>query len=90
MRCPGGALRPRARRDGVLDLARHGEAPGSLLGEDEIAVDADVEDTARALDQLGPDAELALQLVRQTGGAREIISNQAVLDGDPFGHFQTP
>ena len=32
--------------DGGLDLAGQREAPGSLLGEDEVAVDDDVEDAS--------------------------------------------
>jgi len=57
-----------------------GEAAGLELAEDQLAVDADVEDAAAALDQLGLDAELALDCVRQTGGLGKVVSLAAVLD----------
>jgi cell division FtsZ-interacting protein ZapD len=72
--------------DCFLDLAREGKAPDLLLREDELAVQPDVEDAAAALDQLGADAQLLLQLVRQTGGARQVVSGHAVLDGNVFSH----
>ena len=72
--------------DCALDLARSGKAPELLLGEDELAVQLDVEDAAAALDQRGAGPELLLQLVRQTGGAGQIVSSHAILDGDVFGH----
>jgi hypothetical protein len=74
-------------RDQGLDLARRGEASGLLLREDELAVQLDVEDAASALDQRGAEPEPLLQLVRQTGGAGEIISGYAVLDGKVVGHI---
>jgi hypothetical protein len=73
-------------REGLLDLAGEGEASGLMLGEDELAVCLDVKDSAGACDQLGPDAQLLLQLVRQTGGSRQVASRPAVFDGDAFGH----
>jgi hypothetical protein len=76
--CPGG--------DRSLDLASGGKAAYLLLREDELAVQLDVEDAAASLDQLGPRAQLLLQLVRQTGGAGQVVSSYAVLDGDVFGH----
>jgi hypothetical protein len=87
---PRGPGLGRPGADGALDLAGRGEASRSLLREDEIAVDDDVEDASRALDELGPDAESCFQLVRQTGGARQVASSAAVLDGDVFGHIDVP
>jgi hypothetical protein len=62
------------------------EAAGGLLREQQLAVELDLEDAAPPLDQLGPGPEPLLDRVRQTGGAREVVSGDAVLDGDPFGH----
>ena len=68
--------------DGVLDLARIGEPTGHVFREHQLAVQVDVEDAAAPLDQLGPDAELPLDLVRQTGGTRTVVSDDAVFDRD--------
>jgi len=78
----GVGARPEHRRD----LARGGKASCLLLREDELAVQLDLEDAAAALDQRGASSELLLQLVRQTGGAGQIVSSHAILDGDVFGH----
>jgi hypothetical protein len=53
-----------------------------VLGEDELAVDGDVEDAAPALLQDGLHPHLPLDFGRQTGGPREVVSGYAVLDGD--------
>jgi hypothetical protein len=53
-----------------------------VLGEDEVAVDAHVEDPDGALHDLGPEAEPLLDRVRQTGGPREVVSDRAVFDDD--------
>jgi hypothetical protein len=39
-----------------------------------------------ALDQLRGDAELLLDLSRQTGGTGIVVSARTVLDGDMIGH----
>jgi hypothetical protein len=62
------------------------EASEPFLGEDEVVADGDLEDTTAALDQLRLDAELLLDLSRQTGGAGVVVSAGAVLDGDVAGH----
>jgi hypothetical protein len=72
--------------EGGLDLAGMGEAPCLFLGEEQLVVDGDLEDSARSLDELGFDAELLLDLLRQTGGAGEVVSDSAVLDDDTRGH----
>jgi len=59
---------------------------GFLLGKNELVVHFDLEDPAGSLDELGPDAELSLDLFRQTGGSRVVVSDGAVLDGDVRGH----
>jgi len=64
------------------DLAGLRESAGLPLGEDELAVHLDLEDAARPLDELRLDAELLLDLCRQTGGARIVVSDGAVLDRD--------
>lgn len=51
-----------------------------MLAPDLLAVDMDIENSARAFDQLGIDAELFLDRSRQTGGLGKIISLRAILD----------
>jgi hypothetical protein len=57
-------------------------AAGALLGEYELAVRRDVEDAARSPDELGLDPERLPDLGRQTDGARQVVSGNAVGDGD--------
>ena len=68
------------------DLAGTRETAGLLLGEDQLIADRDLEDASVAPDQLGLDAELLLELVRQTGGTGVVVSDGAVLDDDVSGH----
>jgi hypothetical protein len=68
------------------DLAGVREPAGLLLGEDELVVDRDLEDSSRSFDELRLDAQLLLDLFRQTGGARVVVSDGAVLDRDLRGH----
>jgi hypothetical protein len=72
--------------EGRLDLAGMGKAACLLLGEDQLVVDGDFEDSTGSLDELGLDAELLLDLLRQTGGAGVVVSDPAVLDDDARGH----
>ena len=62
------------------------EAAQLLLGEDEVVSHGDLEDPAAATDELGLDAELLLDLGRQTGGTGIIVSARAVFDGDMGRH----
>jgi hypothetical protein len=55
-----------------------------VLREDHLAVGDDVEDATVTFDQLGLDAELVLQRVRQTGGSGKVVSTYAV--GDRYVH----
>jgi hypothetical protein len=89
----GSEPRDRGRRSAAqpsgerrLDLAGRGKAAGRLLREQHLAVDGDLEDAAPALDQLGARPEPLLDRGRQTGGAGEVVSGDAVLDRDPLGH----
>src|SRR5438874_11527061 len=50
------------------DFLRLGIPACSLLGEEELAIQGDVEDAASARDQLRINTESLLQLGRQTGG----------------------
>jgi hypothetical protein len=59
-----------------------GEAARLLLGEEKVVIHGDLEDAATAADELGGDAELLLDLGRQTGGTGVVASTGAVLDGD--------
>lgn len=77
-------------RASVLDLplqSRHhfpglGEPAGGLLGVDFLSVQVDFEHSPRALDETGSDVEAFFDLIRQTGGARLVVSLDAVFDGD--------
>jgi hypothetical protein len=71
--------------DRRFDLARFREPAGLVLAECRHAVDHDVKHTAGALDQCGIGAESLLQVGRQTGGPRVVVSNHAVGDGDIHG-----
>jgi hypothetical protein len=72
--------------ESVLDLAGSRKPAGLFLGKDQLAVGDDLEDPSRPLHQLGLEAEPLLQLVRQTGGAGQVISGRAVSDDDLFWH----
>jgi len=55
-----------------------------LLGENAATVDLDLEDAARRLDQLHVGVGVGLaNFGRQTGGARLVVSDDAVFDRDP-------
>jgi hypothetical protein len=78
------------QRDDVVGIR---VAPEHRLLEDEVSVDVDVEDPARAGHDLnGADdvLELLQQPRRQTGGVRERPSGDAVLDSHVvgFGHVR--
>jgi hypothetical protein len=81
----GSAGRASLFEDG-LDLAGKGKTTCLSLGVDELVADGDLEDSAGPFDELGFDAELLLDLLRQTGGAGEVVSDSAVLDGDARNH----
>jgi hypothetical protein len=76
--------------EGRLDLAGIGKAACLLLGVEQLIVDGDLEDATGSLDELGFDAELLLDLLRQTGGAGVVVSDAAVLDDDGCGHGPPP
>ena len=69
-------------------LTRLGVPPRGLFGEDHLAVHRHVEHSARRRDQ--PDVgirERLLQLGRQTGGPRLVVSDDAVGDGGDHAAF---
>lgn len=72
--------------DQAFHFAVLGKAPEGLLGEQRLAVEADLEDPVLALDQLRIEAETLLQFGRQTGGSGLVVSNDAVFDVDS-GHI---
>src|SRR6185436_19607078 len=76
----GEGLGSHHRAQRLFDLAGLGEAPELLLGEDQPVVDSDFKDASGATDQLRLYAEFALQVFRQTGGSRVIVSHPAVVD----------
>jgi len=59
-----------------------GEASNATLREHERPVDLDLEDAILALDEACVGVELVLQLGRQPGSPRLVVSDYAVLDGD--------
>jgi hypothetical protein len=65
----------------LQDLRRLRVPAERLLGKDQVAVHCDLEDAAGGRDQ--PDLGVGyvlLQLSRQTGGSRLVVSDDAVLD----------
>jgi hypothetical protein len=66
--------------DESSDFAVVGESADTTLREHEIAVGHDLEDTVLAFNQLDGAPELGLQLGRQPGGPRLVVSNSAVFD----------
>ena len=56
-----------------------------MLGEDELAVGGDIEDAVRALDELGLDSQRLPDLGRQTDGPGQVVSGNAVGDGEFHG-----
>ena len=69
----------------VEDLPFGGEASLLDLGEDALAIDGDDEDPAAAAHDFAFNAELPLDLGRQTGGSRKVVSNAAVVDSNVHG-----
>ena len=74
----------------VRDLPVVRESSQSALGEHQVAVDRDLEDPVLALDQLNRGSKLVLQLGRQPGGPRLVISNHAVFDRNIHVRLRTP
>jgi len=58
------------------------ESTERLLGEDQLAVEDDLELSTHSLDEYDVDLAVLLDLGRQTGGPREIVSRDAVGDLD--------
>lgn len=69
----------------LLDFLHLGETSDSSFREQELPVEFHLEDAVAALDQGGFDPKPLLQLLRQTGGSREVVSDDAILDGQ-LGH----
>lgn len=63
------------------DVGRRWEAADGLLGKDQPAVDAHIEDAAVALDEFNRQTRLLLERSLQPGGLREVVSTHAVFDG---------
>ncbi len=78
------------RREGSGDFARFREAPRLLLGENDLVVEGHVKDPAMPFDQASFEAELALDLVRQTGGSWQVASGSAVFDDKSVIHPNSP
>jgi hypothetical protein len=70
----------------AFDLAGVRETACLLLGEEQLVVDGDLEDSSGTLDELRLDPEFPLDLLRQTGGAGVVVSDAAVLDNDRGSH----
>ena len=76
-----------ATANGLRDLAVIGEPAERSLGEHKIPVDRNLEDPVLALYQLNRGCKLALQLSRQPGSPRLVVSNNAVLDRNIHAHL---
>lgn len=77
------ADRPPLRVQDLEDLFRFWEPSRAELREDQLAVPAHLEGATASLDQLDLDIAVVLtDLVRQTGGSRSEVSNDAVFDAD--------
>jgi hypothetical protein len=71
------------------DLAADRVTPERLLGKYEVAVHRHFEYAARRGNQLDVGiGDLPLQLSRQTGGSGLVISDDAILDGDPHARLR--
>src|SRR5438132_8790779 len=66
----------------VDDFLLAGKHSGVVLRVDSLVVDRHIEDPATAANQLAVDSKLFLDFRRQTGGARKIVSNAAVVDSN--------
>src|SRR5262245_17864725 len=75
---PPGSLGPNQ----LEDFALLGKASERFLGEDLRAIHRDFEHPTAPRDQLTVDGKDLLQLGRQTGGSRLVVSLNAVLDLD--------
>jgi hypothetical protein len=78
------------RFDSGGHLARFGKTAGLLFRENDLVVEGDVEHAAVPLDQLGFEAELVSDFVRQTGGSGKIASRSTVFDGKSMIHPSSP
>lgn len=63
-------------------LAGVRESAHLVFGEDQLAVDAHLEDSSGSLDQVRTLPEPSLNLVRQTGGTWPVVSDYAVFNCD--------
>ena len=75
--------------DQAADFSVVGKAVQGTLGEDQLAVDGNLEHTTARGDELAFNLERFLQLGRQTGGARLVVSLTAVFDLDPHRRSHT-
>lgn len=82
MLAPGPAKRSAKLLQDLLVLR---ESPDLVFGEDQSAVDLDVEDPVITGYELGLAVHGFLDLGRQTGGRGEVVSTPAVGDGDLHG-----
>jgi len=58
-----------------------GETPSLLFRVNQLSVDLDLKDTATGFNQPGLDSQPVFDSVRQTGGLRTVISNDAIFYG---------
>ena len=78
-------MKRRESPNGGLNFAGVGESSHLELREDHLTVDLDVVDAAASLEKLDLGAKFLLQLGRQPGGPRQVVSLVAVFDGDIHG-----
>jgi len=76
------AICPSGLPNQLADFAPLGETVRLILGEDQVIVDDDVEDSLAFREQFGLDAETFLQLGSQTDRLRFVVSLGAIVNFD--------
>lgn len=90
---PGAPGRPRSgelRPEGGGHFAGLGKTTFLFLGEDDLAVQGDMEHASMPFDQLRFEPELGFDFVRQTGGSGEVTSGSTVFDDKSMVHPNSP
>lgn len=77
-----GRLGAQSLRQQSFHLAVFRESPGPPLGEEDFSLELDFEVAVATLDEPGLDREALLNVIRQTGGSWQVVSNHAIFDGD--------
>ena len=71
--------------DGGFDFPGLGESSQFFFGEDQLFVGPDFKDASQTLDQFGIGSKSLFEVSRQTGGSGQVVSGDAVFDGEVHG-----